>query len=431
MESRVEELELLLSSRPSVLPKIKPVGFTFDMKKIQKQIYELNMMAGDGIAKVVTDEDGHGSLKTESSVPLKIFKNGIYFMDGPFRSFELDPTAWDFVHDIEDGYFPSELKTRYPDGGFCFNLVIFKLEDYHDVEFGADQFIAFSGNGHRVQMPEWEPCRSRTPLLDSPCILASIEGRNCKTPASVEGRNCKTPASIEGRNCKTPASIESRNCKTPALVDDGHCKTPMSVESRACKTPVSGESIEMDDHIKDRIEGRSKVTFAEHDHMEHAIEARLTTPSIPKILKPQTTEAFLSKIPKHIIKDGNVIEMRKNIRELFEMEKDEKGDIYIKTKADQVSSPPNQETSVVKNSPRKSSIVPAQISKLRIKLPTSHRDIIINMFAHETIEQLRDYISPVIEPILTEKRASGWELRTAFQATPYSASQTLKVFDLM
>lgn len=41
----------------------------------------------------------------------------MYFMNGPFREFSNDEGALNFVKDIQDGYFPSELKGRYPDGG--------------------------------------------------------------------------------------------------------------------------------------------------------------------------------------------------------------------------------------------------------------------------------------------------------------------------
>ena len=34
---------------------------------------------------------------------------------GPFRSYT-DPTTQQFVQDLTEGYFPSELKQRYPNG---------------------------------------------------------------------------------------------------------------------------------------------------------------------------------------------------------------------------------------------------------------------------------------------------------------------------
>jgi len=39
----------------------------------------------------------------------------LVLFNGPFRSFT-DVTARQFIHDILDGYFPSELKDRFPDG---------------------------------------------------------------------------------------------------------------------------------------------------------------------------------------------------------------------------------------------------------------------------------------------------------------------------
>ena len=48
-------------------------------------------------------------------IPLTIYANGIIMFSGPFRSFE-DPTTQECLQDISEGYFPSELQSRFPDG---------------------------------------------------------------------------------------------------------------------------------------------------------------------------------------------------------------------------------------------------------------------------------------------------------------------------
>jgi hypothetical protein len=48
-------------------------------------------------------------------VPLILYANGILLFSGPFRPYT-DATTIQFVQDILDGYFPSELQSRYPDG---------------------------------------------------------------------------------------------------------------------------------------------------------------------------------------------------------------------------------------------------------------------------------------------------------------------------
>lgn len=48
-------------------------------------------------------------------ISLTLYQNGIVMFNGPFRSFE-DSSTQRCMQDVMDGYFPSELQTRYPDG---------------------------------------------------------------------------------------------------------------------------------------------------------------------------------------------------------------------------------------------------------------------------------------------------------------------------
>ena len=63
---------------------------------------------------------------------------------GPFRPYS-DPTTYQCVQDLTDGYYPSELKSRYPDG------VPFKLMDCRDVTFKPREYAdIFPGSGHQL-----------------------------------------------------------------------------------------------------------------------------------------------------------------------------------------------------------------------------------------------------------------------------------------
>ena len=48
-------------------------------------------------------------------IPLTLYANGIIMFRGPFRPFT-DHSTQLCVRDLMDGYFPSELQSRYPDG---------------------------------------------------------------------------------------------------------------------------------------------------------------------------------------------------------------------------------------------------------------------------------------------------------------------------
>ena len=59
------------------------------------------------------------------AIQLTLYANGIVMFSGPFRPFT-DPTTQVCVQDFMDGYFPSELQHRYPDG-IPFSVSIYLL----------------------------------------------------------------------------------------------------------------------------------------------------------------------------------------------------------------------------------------------------------------------------------------------------------------
>uniref|UniRef100_A0A8B9B9M2 UBX domain-containing protein 11 n=1 Tax=Anser brachyrhynchus TaxID=132585 RepID=A0A8B9B9M2_9AVES len=75
---------------------------------------DLNMLAGEGISQIEHTPQG-ARLRQQEPLPLTLYQNGIVMFDGPFRSYE-EPSAQQCLQDIMDGYFPSELQMRYPDG---------------------------------------------------------------------------------------------------------------------------------------------------------------------------------------------------------------------------------------------------------------------------------------------------------------------------
>nr|XP_039259217.1 LOW QUALITY PROTEIN: UBX domain-containing protein 11-like [Styela clava] len=88
--------------------------FTPDFDLIVENVNDLNILAGKGENKVAQTMGG-AKLKAIESIPLTLYKNGIMMFSGPFRSYA-DQTTQRCLQDIMDGYFPSELQARYPDG---------------------------------------------------------------------------------------------------------------------------------------------------------------------------------------------------------------------------------------------------------------------------------------------------------------------------
>ncbi|GAB0199548.1 UBX domain-containing protein 11 [Grus japonensis] len=85
-----------------------------DFDLILENVKDLNVLAGEGISQI-KHTPGGARLRQPEPLPLTLYQNGIVMFNGPFRPYE-DPSAQQCLQDIMDGYFPSELQTRYPDG---------------------------------------------------------------------------------------------------------------------------------------------------------------------------------------------------------------------------------------------------------------------------------------------------------------------------
>ncbi|KNC49082.1 UBX domain-containing protein 11 [Thecamonas trahens ATCC 50062] len=106
-----------------------PVVFPFDLTVLLARFKHLNYVAGDGTAEVVASSEHSrgGRLAQVQAIDVTLYANGLIMArsgtpaDDIFRSFAPHPetgvsTAYDFLADVFDGYFPSELQERYPDG---------------------------------------------------------------------------------------------------------------------------------------------------------------------------------------------------------------------------------------------------------------------------------------------------------------------------
>eukprot|EP00938_MAST-03A_sp_MAST-3A-sp1_P000588 g588.t1 len=95
---------------------------TTDMDKFIHAMKQLNIVSDRLSVK------GNRFLEAPN-VPVAVFRDGLMLWRGPFRSFEEDETAKAFVRDCTNGYFPSELRKRWPDG------VHFQITDKRDLNY--------------------------------------------------------------------------------------------------------------------------------------------------------------------------------------------------------------------------------------------------------------------------------------------------------
>ncbi|XP_025918374.1 UBX domain-containing protein 11 [Apteryx rowi] len=114
-----------------------------DFDLILENVKDLNALAGEGISQI-KHTPGGARLRQPESLPLTLYQNGIVMCNGPFRPYE-EPSTQQCLQDIMDGYFPSELQTRYPNG------IPLQVTDKRDVVFQERRLPrSFPGHGQVV-----------------------------------------------------------------------------------------------------------------------------------------------------------------------------------------------------------------------------------------------------------------------------------------
>ncbi|XP_024122849.1 UBX domain-containing protein 11 isoform X1 [Oryzias melastigma] len=153
LETRCQKLQLQVNEMEDFLGdygltwvgKGKSSGrrFHIDFNLVLQNIHELNAIAAEEELFVQTTARG-GTLSRKDPVQLKLFRNGMVMSDEPFRSYQEHSTQ-QFMQDIVDGYFPSELQDTFPDG------VPFQVHDMRHVDFvDGPAWDAFPGKGYSV-----------------------------------------------------------------------------------------------------------------------------------------------------------------------------------------------------------------------------------------------------------------------------------------
>jgi len=85
-----------------------------DIAIIERRIQELNIIAEKDSSRWVADGAIH-KFKAPESVPIMLYKNGLILKGFPFKPYSSNQ-AQSLLSDILDGYFPYDLKHKYPDG---------------------------------------------------------------------------------------------------------------------------------------------------------------------------------------------------------------------------------------------------------------------------------------------------------------------------
>lgn len=125
--------------------QLQKQGFACDFDLFVKNINELNsLVENNNEKKIVQFKNNSVKFETSESVKLTLYSNGIVLYEGPFRPFT-DSLTSKFCIDIMDGYFPSELESKYPDG------VRLELIDKRDILFKQKEINSvFRSKGYRL-----------------------------------------------------------------------------------------------------------------------------------------------------------------------------------------------------------------------------------------------------------------------------------------
>ncbi|XP_074540381.1 UBX domain-containing protein 11 isoform X2 [Halichoeres trimaculatus] len=139
-----DENEPLTTERSFWQPDPSEVNsFHMNFDLVLQRIEELNVLAGDGESFIQSTSTG-AQLAKKDPIQLRLYRNGIVMFDGPFRSYQEQSTQR-CMQDLMDGYFPSELQDRFPDG------VPFQVHDRRDEEFVSRLlWNKFPGEGQAV-----------------------------------------------------------------------------------------------------------------------------------------------------------------------------------------------------------------------------------------------------------------------------------------
>ncbi|XP_030015221.1 UBX domain-containing protein 11 [Sphaeramia orbicularis] len=184
-------------------------SFHMNFDLVLQRIKELNVVAGEGECFVQTTATG-GHLAQKKPIQLRLYRNGIVMFNGPFRSYQEHSTQ-QCMQDLMDGYFPSELQERFPDG------VPLEVHDKRDEEFVFRlPWDAFPGRGQAVC--EEEDKSANTPNTQIPGDKLSLDQFLNQLPKVVvrAGRVIDIRDSLR---CTLQGSSDAQSSSSVILID--------------------------------------------------------------------------------------------------------------------------------------------------------------------------------------------------------------------
>ncbi|XP_048208056.1 UBX domain-containing protein 11 [Perognathus longimembris pacificus] len=186
-----------------------------DFDRLLASLQDLSELVVEGEPQVLPVPGG-ARLGVLEPIPLTLYRNGIMMFDGPFRPFH-DPATQRCLRDILDGFFPSELRSLYPDG------VPFKVSDLRDQVYPEDGLGPLPGEGRVVGWQRMFKAQDR--MEEHPGSTLTAEKFLSKLPKCVirqgEVVDIRGPIRDTLQNfCPLPTRIQEVVVETPALAEE-------------------------------------------------------------------------------------------------------------------------------------------------------------------------------------------------------------------
>ncbi|XP_026719330.1 UBX domain-containing protein 11 isoform X1 [Athene cunicularia] len=218
-----------------------------DFDLILEKVKDLNVLAGEGISQI-EHTPGGARLRQPEPLPLTLYQNGMVMSNGPFWPYQ-EPPAQQCLQDIVDGYFPSELQLRYPDG------VPLQVTDRRDLVFQErDLPGSFPGHGQVVGHSKSTEVQETTEIPGPKLSLEQFLNKLSK-PLTHRGEAISVRGSARAAQQGSDGVRSSKEIlvETPGLSALQRVKTAEEAESSApdvCTLRIKSESGEQTYVIK-------------------------------------------------------------------------------------------------------------------------------------------------------------------------------------
>ncbi|XP_014746066.1 PREDICTED: UBX domain-containing protein 11 [Sturnus vulgaris] len=212
-----------------------------DFDLILENIKDLNALVGEGISQIEHTPRG-ARLRRPEPLPLTLYRNGMVVGHGAFRPYQ-HPGTQQCLQDIMDGYFPSELQPRYPDG------VPLQVTDRRDVVFQKpDLPRTFPGLGQVVGTSESNQVQE-TSEIPGPKSSSEQDPSELSKPPKHRGRvgSAQGVAGAASQGSDGQQSSKEILVETPGLAALERCRVKAAEGAAApgpdfCSLRVRSES---------------------------------------------------------------------------------------------------------------------------------------------------------------------------------------------